>query len=834
MIGRMIGRLRQDLRVAARALRRQPGLAAAAILILGLGIGATAAISSVVNDVLLTPPPFREPAKVVVVWSSNPRAAQKAGLPDTLPSANGDLLEWQQGSRSFDYLALLQYDRMRLTGLGDPEQLGVTRVSGDFFSVLGTPAAYGRTLQAADDTFDKPRAVVLSYSFWRRRFGADPRIVGRKLIMNGDPLTVVGVMPPPFAFPRAAELPPALGFDAQPDAWVPLALPLEERQSRSTRYGLIIGRVRQGVAIGQAQAELKTVCRHYAATHPAANQDWTVRLIPITEQMVGELRPALLVLWAAVAFVLLIACVNVANLLLARAASREREIGVRIAVGASRGRLIAQLLTESALISLLGGALGVFLAWGGLRVLAATVPRDFAGAASFSLDLRVLAFTAALCLATSVLTGLSPALHMARPDVAVVLRDGARGSTGVAGDRTRSTLIVAEVALAVLLLIGTGLLLRSYVRLLAIDPGFRSPERLLTFEIDLPEDRYAPPQRVHFFERALERFQALPGVEVAGAIDELPLTGFESLGRIEIEGQPPARPEDLAPVDWHTTFPSYLETMKIPLRQGRFLTRGDGAMTQPVAVIDEGLARTYWPSANPLGRRFRRAGSRPGAKPSPWISVVGVVGTVRHSSLDSSPRPQLYQPGTQTRPDLMPYQVEFALRTPHGDPLLLAAGAREAVRGVDPDQPITDVRTMTQLMATSVAKRRFILLLLCVFAALALVLSVAGIYGITSYSVAQKTREMGLRLALGALPAEVLRLVLLRAGALAGLGVLVGVVAALCLTPLMAALLYGVGRTDPLTYVGVSLGLTLVALVAAFLPGRRAMRVDPLVALRAE
>jgi putative ABC transport system permease protein len=829
--------IRQDLRVAARLLRRQPGLAAAAILVLGLGIGATAAISSVVDDVLLTPPPFRDPASVVVIWASNPKVAQKAGLPDKLPAANGDLPEWQQGSHSFSHLALLQYDRMRLTGLGDPEQLGVTRVSGDFFSVLGTPAAYGRTLQPADDTLDKPRAVVLSYSYWRRRFGGDPRIVGRKLILNGDPLTVVGVMPPPFAFPRAAELPAALGFDTQPDAWVPLALSSEDRQSRSIRYGLIIGRLRPGVGIQQAEAELKAVCQHYAETHPASNPGWTVRLVPIAEQMVGDLRPALLVLWAAVGFVLLIACANVANLLLARAASREREVGVRIAVGASRGRLVAQLLTESALISLLGGALGLFLAWGGLRVLAATVPRDFAGAATFSLDLQVLAFTAALCLVTSLLTGLSPALHMARPDIAMTLRDGARGSTGVAGNRTRSALIVAEVALAVLLLIGAGLLLRSYARLLSIDPGFRSPDRLLTFEIDLPQDRYTPAQEARFFERAVERLRAIPGVTEAGAIDELPLTGFESLGRVEIEGQPPARPEDLAPVDWHTTFAGYLETMKIPLHAGRFLTLQDSAATLPVAVIDEGMAKTYWPGANPLGKRFRRASAKMGANPYPWISVVGVVGTVRHSSLDANPRPQLYQPGAQTAQMLapiMPYQVEFALRTPHGDPLLLAAAARAAVREIDPDQPITDVRTMTQLVATSVAKRRFSLLLLSLFAGLALVLSVAGIYGITSYSVAQKTRELGLRLALGALPAEVLRLVLLQAGALAGLGVLVGVVAALLLTPFLAALLYGVGRADPLTYAGVALGLTLVALIAAYLPGRRAMRVDPLVALRNE
>jgi putative ABC transport system permease protein len=461
------------------------------------------------------------------------------------------------------------------------------------------------------------------------------------------------------------------------------------------------------------------------------------------------------------------------------------------------------------------------------------LPQGMAGAATFSIDGRVLAFTAVLCLATSVLAGLVPALQTIRPNFAGALREGTRGGSGTAsGRRTRDALVVGEVALAVLLLIGAGLLLRSFVGLLRVDPGFRSA-RLLTFEIDLPQDQYAPAARVRFFERAVERLRATPGVAAAGAVDELPLTGFEGMGAVDVEGRPPARPgEPPLVVDWHTAFPGYPEVMGVQVRRGRPLLPADRAGKQLVALIDDGMARTFWHGQDPVGKRFRR--DHVDGTKGPWITVVGVVGTVRHSSLSSSPRPQLYQPGAQTPADAMPYMVQFAVRSTGGDPLALAAAARGAVRELDPNQPIADVRTMEQVIDASVAKRRFSLLLLGLFAALALVLSVVGIYGITSYSVVQRTRELGLRMALGARRQGVLLLVLREAGTLAGLGVVIGLAAAFASIRVLASFLYGVGATDPLTYAGVALGLLLITLAAAYVPGWRATRVDPLVALRTD
>jgi putative ABC transport system permease protein len=828
-----MSRFLQDLRVAARTLRKQPGLTLAAVLTLGLGIGVNSAIFSVVDSALLTPPPFRAPDRLVVVWASNPPLAREMGFPDTLAPSNANLEDFQKQSRSFAHLAMMQPDRMRLLATGDPDLLGVTRVSGDFFAVLGTGAARGRTLVPADDVLDKPRAMVLSHRFWTRRFGADPRIVGAKVSLDGQPVTVVGVMPPRFAFPRGSEFPAGYGFDPQPDAWVPWALSAAQRHDRQVRFGVVIGRLRPGVAAATAQAELRTICSRLAQAYPVTDKGWSARLVPLTEQLVGDLRPALLALSAAVGLVLLIACANVANLLLARAASRQKEIAMRAAIGAGRGRLVAQLLTESVLLALLGGVLGVVLAWAALRSFAGAIPQGLAGAASFTIDGRVLAFTLALCLLTSLLAGLAPALQTIRPNLAGSLREGTRGgSASLGGRRTQSALVTGEVALAVLLLIGAGLLLRSFVGLLAIDPGFRK-SHLLTFEIDLPQDQYAPAARVRFFERAVDRLRAIPGVAAAGSVDELPLTGFEGMGAVDLEGRPPVRPgEPPLVVDWHTAFPGYPEVLGVPLVRGRLLERTDTASSQQVALIDQGMARSFWPGQDPVGRRFRRA-NNDGSK-GPWISVVGIVGTVRHSSLNGTPRPQLYQPAAQTPPDLMPYMVQFALRSAGGNPAALTAGARAAVRELDRNQPIADVRTMEQVVDTSVARQRFSLLLLGLFALLALVLSVVGIYGITSFSVVQRTRELGLRMALGAQRRGVLRLVLKDAGTLAGLGVALGLGAAFAVTRLLASFLYGVGAADPLTYAAVAAGLFVIALLAAYLPGRRATRVDPLVALRSE
>ena len=827
--------LAQDLRFAARTLAKQPGLTLAAVLTLALGIGGNSAIFSVVDSVLLTPPPFKEPGKLAVVWASNRELAQASKLEDKLAPSPADFYDWQRENKSFQHLALFMPDRMKMTAKGDPEEVSAIRVTGDFANILGTPPLLGRTIQPADDPPGKPSVVVLSYQLWQRRFGGDPKVLGTKVLLNGMPLTVIGVMPPRFAFPRGSEMPPMYGFANQPDIWLPLALPPELRADRYTRFFVGVGRLKPAVGLRAADDELKAISGRIAKAFPDSNKGWSTRLVPITEQMVGDVRPALLVLWAAVGLVLLIACANVANLLLARAASREREIALRTALGAGRGQLVRQLLAESGLISLLGGGLGLALAAVCLKLFAAFVPPHVAGAATFALSGRVFAFTAVLCLATTLLAGLVPALQMTRPNLAQSLREGTRAGAGtVKNRRTRGALVVAEVALAVVLLIGAGLLLRSFVRLLQVDPGFDT-ESVLTFEINLPVET-APAQIVAFVNPAVERLKAVPGVVAAGAVSELPLTGIEAVSGILPEGQPvPTNPGEVREADWHKITPDYFAAMGIPLRSGRLLGDGDGAGRPAVAVVDELMAKAAWPGEDPLGKRFRtgRTASPDDDPMHPWITVVGVVGTVRHTGLNAEPRPQMYRLIGQTPDGLMPYQNVFVVRT-KGDPTKLTAAIRAAIREVDPSQPIAHVRTLERVVSDSVASRRFNLLLLGLFAGLALVLAAVGIYGITAYSVAQRTRELGLRMALGSPPRGVVSLVVKEAGALAGVGVVLGLVAALALTRLMESLLYGVGSTDPITFVAVCLGLVLIALLAAYLPGRRATRVDPIVALRAD
>ena len=831
-----LGNLGQNLRLAARGLARQPGLAIAAVLTLALGIGGNAAIFSVVDAALLAPPPFRDPGRLVVAWASNPGLARSAGLADQLPASAGDFYEWRRQSRALQGLTLVQPATMALTGRGDPQQLDVVRVTGDFSTLLGTPAALGRGLVAADDAPGKPAAVLLSDTGWRRWFGGDPRVVGQKVVLDGEPVLVAGVMPPRFSFPRGSEMPAFYGFAAEPDAWLPLAMTAEQRQDWATRTGVAIGRLRPGVGIAAAQAELAAICRRVEQLHPRV-KGWTARLVPLTEQMVGDVRPGLLMLWGAVGCVLLIACANVANLLLVRAAGRRREIAVRTALGAGRGQLIAHLLLESGLLALAGGLLGLALASGALRLFAA-LPQMHAGVApgGIGLDGRALAFTAALCIAASVVAGLAPLLQTTRPDLAQLLRGGGRAGTGTAGSRrTRNGLVVAEMALAMMLLIGAGLLLRSLVRLLGVDPGFRAAG-VLSFQIDRPEDpaRQAP-RLALLFERLADRLRALPGAAAVGGISQLPLAGVEEKAGVYIEGRPvPEKPEDVLIADSQEIVPGYFETMAIPLLRGRLLDAGDAAGKPLVAVIDEVMARTWWPGEDPLGRRFRRATNarRRDDPANPWYTVVGIVGTVRHA-LGAEPRPEMYRTAAQLLPALASPTMAYVVRT-RSDPAAMTAAVRAAVREVDPGQPITKVRTMEQVVADSLTRRRSSLMLLGLFAGLALALSAVGIYGVTSYSVAQRTRELGLRVALGARPWGVLGLVLGEAGALAGLGVLLGAGGALALNRLLSSLLYGVGATDPLTFGLVGVGLLLIALAAAYAPGRRAAAVDPIAALRDE
>ncbi len=823
-----MSQIAQDLRLALRNLRKQPGLALAAIVTLALGIGVNAAIFSIVDSALLTPPPFREPGRVVILWGTNPDFAQKVGMGSELPAANPNLEDLRQGSRSFASFGLVQANRLVLTGQGDPEQLGAVCVLGDFFKTLGVDAFLGRALDLDDDITGDPKVAVLSYPFWQRKFGGDAGVVGRVVSLGNHPVTVVGVLPPRFDFPRGgADVPPQFGFSPEPDVWVPLGGTLEDRRNRYSRSNVMVGRLRPGVAIAQAQAEVDTIAQRLARTFPDSDQGWSFRLVPIVDQMLGAVRPALLVLWAAVGLVLLIACANVANLLLARAASRQKEIAVRIAMGAGRRRLIGQLLAEGAVFSVLGGALGIALAVAGLRAFAGLVPPGLVDAGGFTLDARTLAFTGALCIAATLLAGLVPALQMSRPDVAGTLRDGTRAGAGTAGShRTRNALVVAEVAIAVLLLIGAGLLLRSFVRLVSVDPGFR-PRGILAFELGLSRALYKPDQRYPFYRSVVEGVQALPGVASAAMISELPMGGTESVTGVTIEGRPAPKAGQAPMIPERRVSPGYFELMGIRLRRGRLFSEADRMGTLPVAVIDESMARTFWPGQDALGKRFRDGQS------DTWWTIVGVIGDLHESGLQDEVHPEFYQLTSQVPPASVSFMMRIVVRTA-GDPTSLVSGVQGVVHHVDPNQPVSRIRTMDQVVSNTLAKPRFSLLLLGLFAALALALSIVGIYGVTAYSVSQRRRELGLRIALGAQRQGIVGMVVRETAAVTGLGIALGVVAALAMTRLLQSLLFGVGAVDPATFLAVAVGLLAISLSSAWLPGRRAARVDPMVALRNE
>lgn len=807
--------LLKDIKFGLHLLAKYPGSTAAALLALALGIGANSAIFCVMNAILLRPLPFHEPDRLMEIRALDPHGGDDLVSP-------ADFLDWKSQNRAFTDLAGFQVQGVILTGKGEPLSLAGVSVTPNLFKVLGTQAAVGRTfVDGPPGTVDE-HEIVLGYGLWQREFGADPKVVGQKLQMNDQTYVVVGVAPRELPFPREAQV-----FVRGPYGFPvpPAAIKGDPSTVRRIQYFEVLGRLRPGVSRRQAEVEMVTIQKRLAERYQEADAGRSARVMTLSERLFGNIRPALVIIFAACGFVLLIACANVASLLLARAASRQREIALRTAIGAGRGRLIAQLLTESGLLAVLGGGLGVALAAVGLRAFAAFLPAELAGAGDLSLSGRVLAWTALLCLVTCLLAGLAPALQLTRPDLSSSLREGSRGSAGAGRSRrTQRGLVVAEVALAVLLLVGAGLLLRSFSHLLAVHPGFEAAHAL-SFEIDLPDDRYAKPQRAAFFARLLDRLSGLPGVTAAGAVSGLPMGG-EDINGLTLEGRPAPTPDKPYLADDRQATPGYFNAMGIPLRRGRLFAATDTADKPPVAVVDEVLARSFWPGEDALGKRFQSGG--PKGK-EPWITVIGVVGSVRNSGLHVEPRPQMYRPEEQAPSASM----AVVLRTP-GNPESLATAARATVHEVDRDQPVSNFRTLDQLVADSVAGRRFNLLLLGLFAALALTLSGVGIYGVTAYSVVQRTREMGLRIALGSQPGQVLRLVVGEAGLLAGMGVLLGLLAAFALTRVMSTLLYGVATTDPPTFAVVALGLLLIALAAACLPGMRATRVDPMVALRGE
>jgi putative ABC transport system permease protein len=807
--------LRQDLRYAFRLLLKSPSFTAIAVVTLALGIGANTAIFSVVNAVLLRPLAFRDPSTVVIV-------AEKSKYP-TITTSYENYQDWRDQSHSFESLEATRATTITLTGSGDPERLNARMATAGLFKLLGVDPSLGRTFRADEDRAGGAPVVLLSYGLWQRHFGGAQDVLGKSITLDSQPYTIVGVFPSGFEVLQPADV--FLPF-------TPWAKTLPD--DRNWHPGIIaIGRVKPGVTREQARTEMVGITKRLEQQYPIYNTGTSADVVPLQEQLVQNVRPALVLLLGAVSFVLLIACANVANLLLARATSRGREVAIRTSMGASRGRIIRQMLTESVLLSLGGGILGLLLAWASLgpllKISAGTVPQVF----TVGLDRWVLAFTFGMSVLTGLIFGIAPALRATRLDLRGALNEGSRGSTAGPGHhRLRGSLIAVEIALGLLLLIGAGLLLRSFSRLQDVPPGFQA-DHLFVADLPLSLTAYAKPeQRYQFFDRVVERARSLPGVRSAGAASFLPVSGGGGLLHFNIAGRPPKSPHEYTAAGYRNVTPNYFETLGIPLLQGRFLTPADKDKAPAVVVINATMAHTYFPNENPLGKRIQ-LGATPDPDPqNPNMEVVGVVGDVIQG-LGIEPKAEMYLPYRQADGVLPVFQLSIVLRTA-GDPLLQASALRSALSEIDPNQPLVNVRTMEDNIATTVAQPRFRTWLIGIFAGLAVLLGAVGIYGVMSYSVTQRTNEIGIRVTLGAQPADVFRAVVGEGLRFALLGVGVGLAAALVLTRVLQSFLYGISATDPLTFASVTSLLVSVAVAASFFPARRATRVDPIIALRHE
>jgi putative ABC transport system permease protein len=800
-----MGTLWQDLRYAARILIKQPGFTAVAVLTIALGIGANSAIFSVVNSVLLRPLSFREPERLIKIWET------------FLPGGQGsvsvpNLKDWREQNDVFTQIAAYQTAGFNLKGEESPERVVGATVSANFFEVLGVPPQFGRTFQSGEDEPGKNRIVVLSHLLWQRNFGGEPGIIGEDILLGGENYQVVGVMPQFFRFPsRLTEL------------WVPLDIP-PDYASRGNHFLLTFGRLKPHVSLEQAREQMVTIARRLEQQYPDNQAGRSVKLIPLQEELVQNVRLALLVLLGAVGFVLLIACVNVANLLLARGAARRREVAIRTALGAGRGRLIRQFLTESVLLAVIGGVLGLGLGKLGVNLLVSLAISYLPRASEVSLDSRVVGFTLLLSVLTGIIFGLVPAVQSARADVQSALKDGGNAGASSQQNLLRSALVVAEVSAAMVLLVGAGLLIKSFLRLQQMDAGLR-PENIITLGINLPQAKYSTSQAMdNFYQQLIDRVSSLPGVQAAGIINLLPLQQWGTNGDIHIEGDPPYPPGQAPLAELRVVSPDYFRALGIPLIAGRFLNARDQENSERVVLINQALARRYIPNKDPIGKRLGRGDNT-------WMKIVGVVGDVRQSGLTQDARPEIYTPYAQTTD--FKRNVSVVVRA-SSEPTSLISSIRREVRNVDPNQPIYNIKSMETVISESISDRRLNMLLLGIFAAVALILAVIGIYSVMSYVVTQSTREIGIRMALGAQAADVLKLVIGNGIVLALVGVGIGLGGAFALTRLMASMLYGVTTTDPLTFLGVAVLLMVIAALACYLPARRATKVHPMVALRCE
>jgi putative ABC transport system permease protein len=813
-----------NVRYAFRWLLNRPGFAAVAIVTLALGIGANAAIFSVIDAVLLRPLPYPDADRLMMPWEYSAEIQQRLGF-DRLPSSPADFHDFQRLNSTFQGLASMRGERVNLTGGGEPQRVGAVRVSSNFFHVLGVDAILGRTF-TPDDAAAAGRTILISERLWRQRLASDPDVTRKTVMLNGESATIVGVLPEWFRFPSAGELPEGFGFAPDPAIWTLDVFNPKQQINRGGKSYALVGRLAPGVTQAAAEADLARIADGIARESPLTNAGWTVHVLSLREQLVGGVRPALMVLLTAVGFVLLIACANVANLLLVRAASRQRDLSVRYALGAGRPRLVMGLVGECVLLSTIAGMLGVVVGWWTLRALLALVPTTMPALSSATFDYRVLGFAVALSILTGVVFGAAPALHATRGELVDGLREGGRGAIGNRrASRVRNALVVCEVALAVVLLIGTALLIQTFVRLTSVRTGFRT-DRVLTMEVALPPLLYQGGSAATFFQTLIERLTSVPGVEAVGITSGLPLAGSENLLPVTIEGRPKPAPGQELISDYRAATPGYFAALSIPLLDGELMPDQMSSGRPGVVVVNETMARTGWPGERAIGKRIKLAGFEPD---TPWHTVIGVVGDTKHSALESLPRAQVYVPHRQYPSE----QMTVAMRT-SGDPLAAAVPARVAVLGIDPNQPVGRIQTMSDVVARSVSGRRFQLLIVGVFAGLALVLSLVGLYAVVSYSVAQRTNEMAVRLALGARPAALVRLVLFEGLKLAGAGILLGLLAARVVTGLLQTVLFGVNAGDPPTFALVSVVLFVAALAGCLAPACRAMRVDPAASLRSE
>jgi len=804
-----------DIKFGVRMLLKSPVMTFVALFALTLGIGANTAFFSVVNTVLLRSFPYKDPEQLALVWEKRQGARTDQNVINL-----GNFSDWKEQNSVFTDMAAFLDTSRNLTGDGEPEEITGQLATTNLFSVLGTNPVLGRTFAEDDGREGGPRVIVISYGLWQRRFGGDKLIVGRQILVNEQPATVIGVMPATFGWHiqgKSRARKPA-------DIWMPLQITNELRERRG-RFASAVARLKPGVSMDQAQHEMQTIGTRLAQQYPDFNTDWGVNVVPLRTQMTGEIRRPLLILLGAVAFVLLIACANVANLLLARASSRRKEIAVRAGLGASRWRIARQLLTESVILSLLGGALGVLVAWWGTKSLVALSPPALIDLKTVGVSIPVLAFTLGLSVLTGIVFGLVPALEATRFDLHGSLKEGGKSVGGSTGShRVRSVFVVTQVALALVLLVGAGLLVKSLRRLQTVETGF-NPSNLLTVRVNVLPRKYETDQkRINFFKQAVEQMKAIPGVEAAGAIDTPPFTGLYSGTNVDVDGRKLPPDQELI-TGVNVTDAGYFQTMQIPLKLGRFYTDQEVAEMRHVVLVNETFVQKNLGGQNPLGHKltiYMKDDNVP-------CEIIGVVADHRHLGLDVAIEPMVYWPHAE----LVYPGMTLMLRT-RGDANAVAGAARNVIHTIDPQQPIGEVNTMATLLSTSVARARFSASLLTVFSFLALVMAAVGIYGVMSYSVLQRTHEIGVRMALGAQRVDVLKLVVRKGVVLGVIGVVVGLIASFALTRLISTLLFEVTATDTATFAGVSIGLFFVTLAACYLPARRATRVDPLKALRYE